>query len=160
MTNGCRKWRNRLQREKFVVLAENLWQQTNCRRYKRKIGKPRRGLSWRNQPNLFIFPDQTNGNHATELSAVGHVISDWHWNSTFDFTEAVNNYRLKRGAVCQIISFISHYSLKLHMQYWNFFHSMVLGRVGGDYSKKNRVLKCLAKMFGQFGSAPLSELQQ
>ena len=46
------------------------------------------------------------------------------------------------------------------MQYWNFFHSMVLGRVGGGYSKKNRVLKCLAKIFGQFGSAPLSELQQ
>ena len=37
---------------------------------------------------------------------------------------------------------------------------MILGKVGGDYSKKNRVLKCLAKIFGQFGSAPLSELQQ
>ena len=32
---------------------------------------------------------------------------------------------------------------------------MVLGSVGRDYSNKNRVLEFLAKIFGQFASAPL-----
>ena len=33
---------------------------------------------------------QRNGNHATELQRVGHVISEQHWKSTFDFIETVN----------------------------------------------------------------------
>ena len=36
---------------------------------------------------IFTFPYQTNGNQATELLEVGHVISEWHRKSTFDFTE-------------------------------------------------------------------------
>ena len=52
-----------------------------------------------------------------------------------------------------LFSETTHTILKLFSQH-------DLRKVGGDYSKKNRVLKCLAKIFGQFGSAPLSELQQ
>ena len=65
---------------------------------------------------VFTFPYQTNGNHATELSTVGHVISEPHWKSTFDFTEIVNNYGLKRGTVCQIVRFIFQFSLNLYIK--------------------------------------------
>ena len=30
---------------------------------------------------------QTNGNHAIEPKTVGHIISERHWKSTFDFSE-------------------------------------------------------------------------
>ena len=122
MTSGFRKWKNRFKREKIVILAKYLWEETDYRRYKRKIRKSGGGPSWRrNQPYLFTFPYRTNGNHATELSIVGYVISERHWKSTFDFTETVNNYELKRRTLCQIIKFKSHSSLKLYIQYWNFF---------------------------------------
>ena len=62
---------------------------------------------------LFTFLYEANGNHATELSIVGHVISEWHWKSTFGFTEIVNNYGLKRGAVCQIVRVSFHFPLKI-----------------------------------------------
>ena len=52
---------------------------------------------------LFTFANQTNGDHATEPQTVGHVISEQHWKSTFDFSEIVNNYGLKRGTLCQIL---------------------------------------------------------
>ena len=32
-----------------------------------------------------FFPYQPNGNHATELATVGHVISEQHWKSNFIF---------------------------------------------------------------------------
>ena len=63
------------------------------------------------------FSYQANGNHATELSTVGHVILERHWKSTFDFTEILNNYWWKRGTVCQILRFISQFSLKLYIQF-------------------------------------------
>ena len=97
MTNGCRKWRNRFKREKCLVLAEYFEQQTDCYRYKNKIRKSRRGPLWRNQPNLFTFSYQTNGNHAMELSTVGHVISErhkyfqFHWNCKQPRVEARNS---------------------------------------------------------------------
>ena len=81
---------------------------------------------------------QRNGHHATKLWTVGHVISETHSRITFDFTEIVNNYGLKEGTVCQIVRFTSNFSLKLYVQYRKYFHSMVLGSVGGDYSKKIR----------------------
>ena len=60
---------------------------------------------------------QTNGNHAMEKSTVGHVISERHWESTFDFTEIVNNHGLKRGTVCQTVRFVSQFSLQLFIQF-------------------------------------------
>ena len=65
---------------------------------------------------VFTFPHQTDGSHATERSTVGHVISERQWESTFDFTEVVNNYDLKRRTVCKIVRFISQFSLKLYIQ--------------------------------------------
>ena len=158
MTNVCMKWRNRFKRKKLVALAEYLEQQTEYHSYKRRIRKSTKDPLWRrNQPYLFTFPYQTNESHATEVSTVGHVISEQHWKSTFDFSEIVNSYGLRRGRVCQIVKLISHFSLKLYMQYWKWFHSMVLGSVGRDYSKTNRVLEFLAKRFGYVASAPLIE---
>ena len=49
-----------LREKKLFVLAEYLEQLADCRRMKRKIRKSRRGPSWKNQPNLFTFPYQTN----------------------------------------------------------------------------------------------------
>ena len=46
---GCRKWRNRFQNKKCVVLAEYFEQQTNCSRYRKKMSHQgevlRRGIS-------------------------------------------------------------------------------------------------------------------
>ena len=96
---------------------------------------------------IFTFPYQANGNHATEPSTVSHITSKQHWKSTFDFTEIVNNYGLKWGAVCQIVRFIFQFSQKQYIQFWKYFHSMVSGSVGRGYCGKNRVLEFLAKIF-------------
>ena len=66
---------------------------------------------------VVTFPFQIYGNHATELSTFGHVISERHWKSTFDFTEIINNFGLKRGIVkiyCEI-----YFSLFL----WNYIYN-------------------------------------
>ena len=39
------------------------------------------------------------------------------WKDTSDFVKLVKSRRLKRGTVCQIVRFISHFSLKLHIQF-------------------------------------------
>ena len=96
---------------------------------------------------VFSFPYQTSGNHAAELSTVGHVISERLWKSTFDFTEIVNSFGLKQGTLCQVMRFIFHFSLKLYIEFWKYFHSMLLGSAGRDYCKKKRVLEFLAKIF-------------
>ena len=56
-------------------------------------------------------------NHATEPPTASHIIWGWHWKGTFDFTEMVNNNWLKSETVYQIVRFISHFALKLHMQF-------------------------------------------
>ena len=66
---------------------------------------------------VFTFPYQTNGNHVTEPSTVGHVISERHRKSTLDFAEIVNNSGLKRGTVCQTMKFASQFSLKPCIQF-------------------------------------------
>ena len=55
---------------------------------------------------VFTFPHQTNGNYVTESKTVGHVISERHWESTFDVGEIVNNYGLERGTAWKILRFI------------------------------------------------------
>ena len=44
-TNECRRWKNIFKREKLVVFVEYLEQQTDYRRYKRKIRKSRQGIN-------------------------------------------------------------------------------------------------------------------
>ena len=83
----------------------------------------------------------SNGNH-------GHIISEQHWKSTFNFTEIVNKYGLKGGTVYQIVRFISQFYLKLYIQFWKYFNSMVLGGAGRGYCGKNGVLEFLGKSFG------------
>ena len=138
---------NRFKREKFVVLAEYLKQQTDCRRYKRKISKSRRGPSWRNQPYLTFLINKLRPCHGA-INSQPHISK-----STFDFTEIVNNYWLRRGTVRHIVRFISHFPLKLQTQY---LHSVVLRNVSTDYCKK--VLKNGVGIFGQVASAPLTFL--
>ena len=60
---------------------------------------------------VFTFLFQTHRNPTTVLSALGHVISERHWKGTFGFNEIINNYGLKRGTICQIFRFISHFPL-------------------------------------------------
>ena len=62
---------------------------------------------------VFTFPYQINGNYVTKPSTVAKVISEWGWKSIFDFTEIVNYYGMNRGPVCQIVRFISQFSLHL-----------------------------------------------
>ena len=57
---------------------------------------------------LSKFHYQADGNHATELSTTGHVISEQDWKNVFDFPIVVNNYGIK---------YISHFSLKLYIQF-------------------------------------------
>ena len=66
---------------------------------------------------VFTFPYQASQNHGTEPLTVCHIISERHWKSKFDFTENVNNYRLKRRTVCQIVRFISLFFLKLYIEF-------------------------------------------
>ena len=69
-----------------------------------------------------MVSDLTNRNHVTEISAVGHVVSTLHRKGScdkgsYDFTEIVKSHGLKQGTVCRIMRFISHCSLKLHIQF-------------------------------------------
>ena len=61
--------------------------------YRKKIAN--QGEVLRGGISRIYISYQTNGNHATEPSAVGHVNSKQHWKSTFGFTETVNSYGLK-----------------------------------------------------------------
>ena len=54
---------------------------------------------------VFTFPYQANGNHVKMLSAVDNIIITTPEKS-FNFSEIINNYRLKLGTVCQIVTFI------------------------------------------------------
>ena len=62
-------------------------------------------------------PPQASGNHATELSTIGRVNSKWRWKGSFDFTQIINNYALKRRILCRSLKFVSHFSQKLHIQF-------------------------------------------
>ena len=66
---------------------------------------------------VFAFLFQIYRSHAMELSIFGHVISKHYWGGTFGFTEIINNFKLKRETVSQIVRFISHFSLKLYKQF-------------------------------------------
>ena len=85
---------------------------------------------------IYIFLSNDLQTIVTEPSTVGHIISERHWKSTFDFTKSVNSYGLKRGIVCRIVRSISQFSLILYKQFWKYFHSMILGSLGRGYKKK------------------------
>ena len=70
---------------------------------------------------LFTFHFQTYGNHAMELSTFDNVISEKHWKGTFDFTEIINNFELKRGTLYQIVKIIFHISLNYTYSFQNIF---------------------------------------
>ena len=54
---------------------------------------------------------------------------------------------MKRGTVWQIVRFISHFSLKLYIQFWKYFHSTILGRLSRSCCKKNYSVKILGQNF-------------
>ena len=72
----------------FVILAEYLRQRADFSRYKIKFSKSRRG-------HFLIKQIETMPRK-----------------STYNFTEPVNINELKQGTVCQIVRFISHFSLR------------------------------------------------
>ena len=75
-----------------------------------------------------ILPHQTSGNHARDPSTVGHIISEQHWKSAFDFTEIVNSM-----SNCEI--YFPIFSENIHT-ILKIFHSMFLGSIGRGYRKK------------------------
>ena len=70
------------------------------------------------RPQLLI--KQTEVNHDTEPVTGGHIIYEWRPRGTFNVTEIVNDM-LKRGTVCQIVIFMSDFSLYLDIQFENIF---------------------------------------
>ena len=78
-------------------------------------------------------PSEVSGNHATELSTIGHVNSEWRWRGTFDFIQLVNNYVLKRRIFCHRFEFVSHFSQELNIQFGKIFHRVLLYNIGSDY---------------------------
>ena len=70
------------------------------------------------------------------LSAAVHVMWEWHQKSFFDFTEIVNNHRLKQQTTWQFVRFISHFSRKFHIAISKYLNGIVLFRIGSDYYKK------------------------
>ena len=75
--------------------------------------------------------------------------------SAFDFSEILNKCGFKRGTVWEILRFIFQFSRKLYIQFWKYFHSMILWRLGKGYCNRKRVLENLVKIFGYVASAPL-----
>ena len=76
------------------------------------------------ESSVFTFPYQTNGNHTMEPEKVGHIISEWHWKSTFNFSETVNKLWVEgRSSIanCKIYSPIFsetiHTILKIFLQH-------------------------------------------
>ena len=106
---------------------------------------------------VFTCPYQTNKNYAAELSTVSHVISERQWESTFDFTEIVNNYGLKRKTECQIVRFMFQFSLVIYIQFRKYFHSVVLRSVGRDYFKRIEYY-FWPNFFRKVASAPLNSI--
>ena len=86
-------------------------------------------------------------NRAMDPATVGHVISEQHWKISFDFSESVNNYGLKRETVWQIeICFLifyetTHTILKIFSQ--------IYGSVVKSCCQKNRVLELLGKLLAR-----------
>ena len=85
---------------------------------------------------IFFLPQHiASRNHATELPTASDIICRWNWKGTFDSTEMVNNHWLKSETVHHIVRFISHFALKLHIQFWKYFHSIVLYSISSSYFK-------------------------
>ena len=54
---------------------------------------------------------------------------------------------MKRGTVWQIVKLISQFSLNLEIQFWKYFHSIILGRLGRGYCKKKLVVRIFGQIF-------------
>lgn len=145
-TSGCRMWRNRSKIAKWLFGTKDKLQQ------KQKNNRQIRKSSFVLRSVASATPYQKNWNLPTELWAVGHVTWERHWKSTLDFNETVNNHRLKRRTVCQLMIFIFIFSLKLNLQFWKYIHSLVFCIVGSDY---HTLTDFLSKSFGQVVSVPL-----
>ena len=64
--------------------------------------------------SLYLFY-QANGNHAMEPQTVGHVISEWHWKSTFDFSEIVNKLWFEvRSSIANCEIYFPNFSETIH----------------------------------------------
>ena len=113
-------------------MPEYFEQQTNCSRYRKKLSQQRRILSWRNQWCLPFLSKQIKIIPLNHKQSVTQLQND-----IFNFSEFLNNYGLKRGTIQQIVIFIPQFPLKLYMQFWKYFHSMILGRLARGYCKEN-----------------------
>ena len=125
-----RKWRNRLKNKRFAVLAEYFEQQTNCSGYRRKISQSRRSPSWKNQTYLPFLIKQMGTMPRAINSRPRNLITALEKYFWFQ-------WNCKQGTVWQTVRFISQFFLvKLYIQFWKYFRSMILGSVGRGYCKK------------------------
>ena len=58
---------------------------------------------------------------------VSHIISEWDQKCTIDFIETVTKHGLKWRTICQIVRFVSHFSLKLHIHFQHFKNIFIVG---------------------------------
>ena len=67
--------------------------------------------------------------------------------STFDFTKIVNEWKWKRGTVCNYVRYISQLSKERHIQILKCFQSELICSVASDYHEKNEVKDFWAQIF-------------
>ena len=121
------------QNKKFVVLAEYFEQQTNCSRYRRKLSQSRRSPSSRNQSIYLSSSNKWKPCHGAinsrprNLRMALEKYFRFQWNCKQLRVEARNSMA-NSGIYFPIFSET--------IQFWKYFHSMILGRLGKGYCKK------------------------
>ena len=65
-------------------------------------------------------PHQAN-RHATELSAIGYIDSEWRRKITSDFTKILIHCMLRQRTACQNLRFIFNFSQELNIQILKYF---------------------------------------
>ena len=99
---------------------------------------------------IFTFPYQTNGNHATEPSTVGHVILTTALERYFRFDWNCKQLQVEsEEQYAKLWDLFPNFLWNYTYKFENIFHSTVLGRVGKGYCKKNRELEFLPKFLSR-----------
>ena len=81
------------------------------------------------------FEQRTNWSRKRRKISQSRRSSSWRNQLYLPFLIKQNNYGVKQGTVCQIMKIVSQFSRKLSIQFWKYFHSMLLGSVVRGYCK-------------------------
>ena len=119
--NGCRKSRNGF-RKQFVYFK----QQKDCNRCRIKISRSRRRPSLGYHLYLPFLIKQMKPSHGPINSQLSYLRMAL---EMYDFTEIVNKLQFEARSSIANWEIYFKFSLKLLIQFWKYFHSMVLGSV-------------------------------